>query len=405
MKKAFALLNILLIVFILVSCNKKETTNNPNNNNSQSENVLYGDFLYEDILSEDILSENELIEEFLYEMYLEEKSLVEQTVRETLLEEELIEEVLLLETFYIPQNDPYRYYDGASGSALFGSNLNIDSLITKGAIGAGAILTIAAISVIPYFKPISVGVITVAKNALPYVVQGATVGTIMGAGIGATLGVTDAIDSSMRLSALTALGLATAGLITSVVFPPAILGTWGAVAAITASSIGLAKTGINTFNTYMRTDGMDINLSNLNWNQMGYTIAEKSVKGAADGFVFGAISGAVLGVGKSFKRVNGKMVLIDNSTFNPNFIDEFGRSNIVRMNEGLAPIGMDGYPVNIHHLDQTDTGAVVEMMQSVHRENYSRIHSNTGQYPSFIDRPAFNIWRRQYWIQRALEFI
>ena len=98
------------------------------------------------------------------------------------------------------------------------------------------------------------------------------------------------------------------------------------------------------------------------------------------------------------------MVLVDYNSFDPAYVDPLGRTNIERMEAGLAPIGYDGYSVEIHHLDQSDTGAVVEMMSSVHKSNYYEIHSNTGQYPSAIDRPAFNTWRNLYWKWRSTTF-
>lgn len=401
LKKSLLILILLTLTIVLVSC-----TNGPRSDKKPfdpNENVLKEDFIYEDLLFED-----SKIEEQLYEIYLEEKQLVEDVIRNTLLMEDIIEEIILLETFYIPVDDPYKYFDGAAGKALFGDNLDLSSLISKGAIGAGCILTVAVISVTPFSSPISVAVITVAKNALPYAVKGATVGTIMGAGIGGTLGFTDALDSSQRVTALTQLGLSTAFLITAVVFPPlggTAYATWGLITAITASSAGLVYSGVNAYNVFTRTDNIDIQIDNLNWDNLGYTIAEKAIRGASNGFVIGAISGAVLGGAQSFHKVNGKTVLIDNSTFNPTFTDSIGRTNIERMNAGLAPIGHDGYPVNIHHLDQTNNGAVVEMMQSVHRSNYFKIHSNTGQYPSDIDRPLFNIWRTQYRMWRGSRFV
>lgn len=400
MKKFFEFIIIVLLVFSLFACSENQGSGNiiDPNGNTIKENYIY----------EDVIFEDEKIEDQIYEIYIQEKLLVESVIKNALLEEDIIEEVLLLETFYIPIDDPYKYYDGAAGMAVFGDNLDIDSLIKKGAIGAGCILTIAVVSVAPFTSPISVAVITVAKNALPYAIKGATVGTIMGAGIGAGLGFTDVIDSSGRITALTSLGLSTAFLIVAIINPP-LAGTafalWGAITAITASSAGLVYSGINAYNVFTRTDEIDLNAQKLNWEKLGYTIAERSIGGAADGFVIGAVSGAVLGAAKSFYKVNGKMVLVDNSTFDPTYVDSLGRSNLERMSAGLAPIGKDGYPVNIHHLDQSNNGAVVEMQQSVHRSNYYKIHSNTGQYPSEIDRPSFNIWRNQYWMWRATTFI
>ncbi len=383
----------ILLASLLISCSDGfESLNpisNPSNNNLEERKI------YEDILFED-----KIVEEQLYEIYIAEKIYVENVIHQTLLEESIIREILVLETFFIPSEDPYKYYDGAAGKSLFGENLNLNDLILKGAVGAGAILTIAVVSMLSYSNPISVAIITVAKNVLPYVIKGATVGTLIGAGTGVAVGTTDALDASGRTTALLMLGLATASLILAILVPPIGTGTFavlGKVFLISTASIGLVTTGVDAYKTFTRTSAFDFELQNLNWDKMGYTIAEKAVQGATNGFVSGVVAGALVGISKSFVKVNGKTVLIDNSTFDPDFIDGNGISNRQRMANGLAPIGNDGYPVNLHHLDQTNNGSIVEMTQSLHRTNYFKIHTNTGDYPSLIDRPAFTIWRNGYW--------
>lgn len=382
---------------MLISCSDGFGSVNPISN--PSINNLEERKIYEDILFED-----EIIEEQLYEIYLTEKVYVENIIKQTLIEEDIIREILVLETFYIPSDDPYKYYDGAAGKSLFGENLNLNELIIKGAVGAGAILTIAVVSLLAYSNPVSVAIITVAKNVLPYVIKGAAVGTLIGAGTGAAVGTTDALDASGRSTALLMLGLATASLILAILVPPLGAGTFailGKVFLITTASIGLISSGVEAYKTFTRTTAFDIELQNLNWEKMGYTIAEKAVQGAANGFVTGVVAGTLVGLSKSFVRVNGKTVLVDNSTFDPDFIDGNGFSNRERMASGLAPIGNDGYPVNLHHLDQTNNGSVVEMTQSIHRQNYFKIHTNTGEYPSLIDRPSFTAWRNSYWRWRS----
>jgi hypothetical protein len=102
---------------------------------------------------------------------------------------------------------------------------------------------------------------------------------------------------------------------------------------------------------------------------------------------------------------NGKVVTQDNNLFDPHAIDKQGRSNIQRMQDGLAPIGYDGKSVTIHHIDQTNNGPVVEVSGSTHTQMYGALHKNTGQFPSLIDRQQFNSWRNDYWAWRARSFI
>lgn len=105
--------------------------------------------------------------------------------------------------------------------------------------------------------------------------------------------------------------------------------------------------------------------------------------------------------GKKTVEVNGKRVTMDNNTFDPNLVDKQGRTNIQRMDQGLAPIGTDGKSVNIHHIDQTNNGPVMEITATKHQQNYSKLHANTGQTPSQINRKAFNNWRNEYWKWRG----
>ena len=101
---------------------------------------------------------------------------------------------------------------------------------------------------------------------------------------------------------------------------------------------------------------------------------------------------------------NGKTITQNDDLFDPYFVDDKGRTNLQRMENGLAPIGADGKSVNIHHVDQTNTGPLIEMGASYHQSNYRDLHTNTGQSPSQIDRPAFNNWRGDYWRWRSTGF-
>lgn|SRR5262249_48423722 len=68
---------------------------------------------------------------------------------------------------------------------------------------------------------------------------------------------------------------------------------------------------------------------------------------------------------------------------------------------GNAPIGSDGRPVELHHLDQSlgNASPRAEMTRTDHRGagNYSRNHDNTGQRPSTVDRAESRAEHRDYW--------
>ena len=50
------------------------------------------------------------------------------------------------------------------------------------------------------------------------------------------------------------------------------------------------------------------------------------------------------------------------------------------------------------------SGPIQEVTATYHQQNYSVLHTNTGQSASAIDRTAFNAWRAEYWTIRAGDF-
>lgn len=148
-------------------------------------------------------------------------------------------------------------------------------------------------------------------------------------------------------------------------------------AAGTAGKIAKAKSTAKNFTNSVKKHGEGISRDNRGCVDFGR-------KGGSKTIVF-----------------NEKNVAMDNNTFNPDFVDKQGRTNIQRMEQGLSPIGRDGKSVNIHHIDQTNDGPVMEITATEHQQNYSQLHTNTGQSPSQIDRKAFNNWRNEYWKWRG----
>ncbi len=71
------------------------------------------------------------------------------------------------------------------------------------------------------------------------------------------------------------------------------------------------------------------------------------------------------------------------------------------MATGRAPIGDDGYAINLHHMTQTQADPIAEVSQTFHQKNYGVIHINTNDIPSGINRAEFNAWRSAYWRDRA----
>lgn len=102
------------------------------------------------------------------------------------------------------------------------------------------------------------------------------------------------------------------------------------------------------------------------------------------------------------RAFDGMMVYRRDDLFDPRYIRD-GKSNLERMRAGNAPIGTDGLPVEIHHLNQANEGPVVEILGEFHDRHHRTIHINGHDIPSGIDRPGFDSWRSRYWRNRANE--
>ncbi|WP_417790623.1 DUF637 domain-containing protein [Terasakiella pusilla] len=120
---------------------------------------------------------------------------------------------------------------------------------------------------------------------------------------------------------------------------------------------------------------------------------------------------------KSF--FNGRSVYKNDGAFDPKFVDAKGRSNIQRMQEGLAPVGKDGKSVELHHMAQQEVngfngsrGAVAEVNRDFHSKNYNTIHIYKKGDPEYVSwrqsnpqaEKEFNKFRKEYWKDRAGDF-
>ena len=107
---------------------------------------------------------------------------------------------------------------------------------------------------------------------------------------------------------------------------------------------------------------------------------------------------------------NGQKVYQRNDLINPKLVDARGRTNLERMQKGLAPVGPDGpdgpdgKSINLHHSLQSNDSALVEISQTFHQQNTKTIHINPSSTPSGIDRKAFNAFKRDYWKSRGNDF-
>lgn len=80
--------------------------------------------------------------------------------------------------------------------------------------------------------------------------------------------------------------------------------------------------------------------------------------------------------------------------------DQFGRTNLERMEQGLSPL-VDAQPVELHHIGQEMDSPLAELTPTEHRGegNYSTLHDVTKE--SEINRTLFNVEKEAYWKARA----
>jgi len=97
-------------------------------------------------------------------------------------------------------------------------------------------------------------------------------------------------------------------------------------------------------------------------------------------------------------------VFQNNSLINPSLRDANGFTNLQRMRRGHAPYGPDGQRIELHHINQTMHGPLMEMTMSNHVRHTRALHPHN-HGGSQIDRPEFRTWRENYWRNRANDFM
>lgn len=81
-------------------------------------------------------------------------------------------------------------------------------------------------------------------------------------------------------------------------------------------------------------------------------------------------------------------------------VDEKGRTNLGRMEKGLAPLDKDCNTIELHHIGQKSDSPLAELTMQEHRGigNDTVLHDKTKI--SEIDRPSFGGERREHWTKR-----
>ena len=302
LKRIVAFVLVISMLLTLVACSGSPPNPSLSDPNEQT--------MTENIQIENEITESTLTEFITSEIYLEEFILVENKVTELLLEEEMINEVVLCKTIYIPQDHINEFAEHSQTAQLFGEGFQIKSVLNKVAIGTGIILTIAIVNKANFSKPIASIVAAAADESLKFAASGAVVGTVFGAFTGAA----DEIDESGRISAIASFALATVGVIVTAVsligaIPSGGTSSWGV-----AEGVHLAWTGVkfilaasgatiaarDTVKAFTSTPVSEIDWDNIDWEQLGVSTAQKAIHYGSDGYMWGAIFGAIDGGVESY---------------------------------------------------------------------------------------------------------
>lgn len=74
--------------------------------------------------------------------------------------------------------------------------------------------------------------------------------------------------------------------------------------------------------------------------------------------------------------INGRVVLKD-TRIDLNLKDAKERTNLERMEKGLAPLDDDGRPYNLHHIGQKVDSPLAELKDNIHKQNDSILHDKS----------------------------
>mgnify|MGYP004450041341 FL=1 len=85
-----------------------------------------------------------------------------------------------------------------------------------------------------------------------------------------------------------------------------------------------------------------------------------------------------------------------------------GKTNIQLMRSGRPPIGNDGKPIELHHVIQKESGPIVEMRETTHRDYSHQLHGLAGKGESFRNdkllAKQYANFTKAYWKWRAAEY-
>ncbi len=252
-----------------------------------------------------------------------------------------------------------------------------EQIIKNVAIGTGVILVCVTVSVITTgagAPAISLIFATAAKTGTIMALSSATLG-------GVSAGIVTGIETGDMSQALKAAELAASDGY-----------KWG---AITGAITGGAGESIKYANAMKALRGAPLNI----------TIQEAAAIQMQTGYPTEVISQfhsveefkVFQEAGLKAQMINGKLALVRKDIDLYNIVDEMGRNNLARMQEGLSPIGIDDagnvFKYELHHIGQESDATLAILTTNEH--DIPVLHGFKDV--SEIDRKSFDVVRKHFW--------
>ena len=103
------------------------------------------------------------------------------------------------------------------------------------------------------------------------------------------------------------------------------------------------------------------------------------------------------------RQVNGKDALV-RTDIDLDAKDDFGDTNMERMEKGKPPLDRNGKPIELHHIGQASDAPLAELTKAEHMSNGNDLILHDKSKESEIDRTEFKKEREEHWKARAEDY-
>lgn len=243
-----------------------------------------------------------------------------------------------------------------------------EQVIGNVAVGTGVILVCVTVSAVTGGAPACSMIFAVAaKTGALGAVSGGVLG---GVSAGIVTGIqTGDMDAALQAAVVAGSGGFKWGAIT------------GAISGGAGEAVALKGATIN---------GLTMNRAAMIQKQSGYPL--DVIKGFASMEQYDICRNA----GLSPQMVNGKTALV--RSVDPDFVDELGRTNLQRMQQGLAALDpATGQAYQLHHIGQNPNSTLAILTEAEHMQGGNNLIWHELEGASRIDRVAFKTQRESFW--------